>query len=422
MAEKSYARLLTRLHNAPILMSEDKLRIITEAVTLPLLFGKADLIDRTPAQTNATKKEFQNSFEQNGRKLQIITAFDSLVSKDVNAASGMSSYESINWAIDNAIASGVTDIGFYIDSPGGEATGLFGLTEKIRSLPSRGISTFAFADNATSAAYAIASATQKVYASEIATMGSIAALMVHAEVSKAADASGTTYTIFRSKELKALGASLTPLSDAAKEKFTSMLDVLDTAFNNDVVKGRPQLTVDNIIAMKGASFSAGEALKLKLVDKIVPNLETALSDFFKQPKTTSQKGVKMSDEAKDLQVKLAETEAKLAQFEASAATQMQEAIASAVASERQRAVAILSTSKTLKIGFDTALAHVEKGHSTEMSLEIMTAIAEATDSSKNIDSSSSTSTVQTDEGVNLNDSASKIAMMKAAYKKQLGIA
>ena len=56
MAEKSYARLLTRLHNAPILMHEDKLRIITEAVTLPLLYGKADTIDRTPAQTNATKK------------------------------------------------------------------------------------------------------------------------------------------------------------------------------------------------------------------------------------------------------------------------------------------------------------------------------------------------------------------------------
>lgn len=424
MAEKSYARLLTRLHNAPILMHEDKLRIITEAVTLPLLLGKADSIDRTPAQTNATKKEFSGAFDQNGRKLAIFSVFDSLVSKDVNAASGMSSYESINWAIDNAIASGVTDIGFYIDSPGGEATGLFGLTEKIRSLPSRGISTFSFADNATSAAYAIASATQRIYASEIASVGSIAALMVHAEVSKKAADSGTTYTIFRSKELKALGDSLTPLTDAAKEKFTSALEILDTAFNNDVVKGRPQLSVKDIIAMKGASFSAGEGLDLKLVDKIVPNLETALSDFLKQPKQTSNKGVKMSDEAKDLQVKLAETEAKLAQFEASAAAQtvaMQEAVTKAVAEERQRAVTILSTSKTLKIGFDTALAHVEKGHSTEMSAEIMTAVAEATDASKKIDGSHETSTVALDEGVNLNDSASKIAMMRDAYKRQLGI-
>ena len=130
----------------------------------------------------------------------------------------------------------------------------------------------------------------------------------------------------------------------------------------------------------------------------------------------------MSDEAKDLQIKLAETEAKLAQFEASAATQLQEAVTSAVASERQRAVSILSTSKTLKIGFDTALAHVEKGHSTEMSLEIMTAVAEATDAQKVIDPSASAATVQTDDGVNLNDSANKIAMMKAAYKKQLGMA
>lgn len=424
MAEKSYARLLTRLHNAPILMHEDKLRIITEAVTLPLLYGKADTIDRTPAQTNATKREFASAFEQNGRKLAIISAFDSLVSKDVNAASGMSSYESINQTIDNAIAAGVTDIGFYIDSPGGEATGLFGLTEKIRSLPSRGISTFSFADNATSAAYAIASATQKIYASEIASVGSIAALMVHAETSKKADSNGVTYTIFRSKELKALGDSLTPLSEAAKEKFTSSLEILDTAFNNDVVKGRSQLSVQDIIAMKGASFSAGEGLNLKLVDKIVPNLETALSDFLKQPKQTSNKGVKMSDEAKDLQVKLAETEAKLAQFEASAATQtvaMQEAVTKAVAEERQRAVTILSTSKTLKIGFDTALSHVEKGHSTEMSLEIMTAVAEATDSAKHIDGSHEAASASADEGAG-KDSASRIAMMKAAYKAQLGLA
>jgi ClpP class serine protease len=402
-----------RLHEVPLLMGEDKLRIITEAVTLPLLYGQASLIDRTPAQANAAFKEFSNTQTSGSRKIHILTAFDSLVSKDVNAASGMTSYEGLSSQIDSAIASGATDIGFYLDTPGGEATGLFGLTDKIRSLPARGISTFSFADNATSAGYAIAAATQKIYASETANVGSIGAVMVHAEQSKAAEEKGITYTVFRSKELKAIGDSFTALSEAAKEKFTSSLAALDNTFNNDVVKGRPQLSVSDIISMKGASFMAEEGKALNLVDTITPSLETAIADYVKTP-TTSKKGVKMSEE---LQAKLAEAEAKVQMLETAAAVKLEEAVQAATLAERTRCTTILSTAKTLKVSFDSAAAHIEKGYQADMSQEIMTEVAASRDANLSVDTSAGAATVHLENG----EGTSKTSFLKAAYQQALGL-
>ena len=418
MAEKSHFRLLARLHGVPLLISEDKLRIITEAVTLPLLLGQADSIPRVAGQTNATKTEFASEMERNGRKLGMIAVFDSLVSKDVNAASGMTSYERINDQIDGAIARGFTDLGFYIDSPGGEATGLFGLTEKIRSLPSRGISTFAFVDNATSAAYAIAAATETLYTSETAVLGSIAALMVHSENTIQAEQKGITYTVLRSKELKAIGDPFTKLDDAAREKLTTMLASMDAAFNNDIAKSRPQLTIENIVDLKGASFMATETNAAKLADKMVPNLETALSDFFKTKKpVTKNKGVKM-DELAQAQAQLAEAQTQIASLKAA----HEVALTEVVTAERERSVKILNASKTLNVGLDSALNHIEKGYDAALSLEVMTEIAESKDSSKKIDTSTgSGATVHLDADPKAQNSASAVSFLKDAFSKAKGL-
>lgn len=415
MAEKYYLRLIARLHGTPLLINEDKLRIITEAVTLPLLLGQSDSIPRVAGQTNATVTDFASEMERNGRKLGMISVFDSLVSKDVNAASGMTSYERISAQIDAAISRGFTDIGFYVDSPGGEATGLFGLTEKIRSLPSRGISTFAFVDNATSAAYAIAAATETVYASETANLGSIAALMVHSENTLASEQKGITYTVFRSKELKAIGDGYTKLTEAAVEKITSMLASMDAAFNNDIAKSRPQLSIEDIVGLKGASFMASETQAVKLADKVASNLENALSDYFKQPKTvTKTKGVKM-DELAQAQAQLAEAQTQITKMKAD----HEVALSEAVAAERTRAVAIMKASGTLRVSADTAVAHVEKGYSSELSSEVMTEIAANRDASTKIDTSTgSGSTVETDEG---KKEENKGSFMRSAFAAAKGI-
>lgn len=367
-----YHRLLARLEGQPLMIAEGKLRIITEHVTIPLMLGK-ELDDTSPSMSYATSK----TVPAGGPKLAVISVFDSLVSKNASAASGMTSYEGIASAIDEAVMRGATEIGFYIDSPGGEVSGLFGLTEKIRGLPAQGISTFSFTDGMmTSAAQAIGAAAQKSYASETALVGSIAAIMVHAESSKADAARGITYEIFRSKEEKALADSKTPLSDAAREKITSMLASMDTAFNNDIVASRPNLTVQAIVDMKGSEFMAETGLKLGLIDGIMANLETVMSTRYKS--STSRKGVKMEEEL--LQVKAALEAEKTARAAAETALATAQAAiettrAEAQTAERTRCVAVLKAAPTLRLSPELALEHIEAGYSSEASLAMMTAIA-----------------------------------------------
>lgn len=414
---KNYAGLLTRLQ-APMLMAEEKLRIITEAVTIPLLMQQAGLIDRAPAQSGATVAELTTQAIKENKQLAIIPVFDALVAKQVNAASGMTSYQRISAQIDQALQNGATDILFYLDTPGGEATGVFGLSSKIRELQARGVRTATFADNATSAGYAIASATNTIYSTEIAQLGSIAALQIHTNISKAADMKGHEYTILRSKPDKALGDPFSSLSEAALTKMTTTLAALDTIFNNEVALGRPVLSVENIIDMRGGSFMSEEAMKLKLTDKMVPNLEAAVSEFLssKSKSQPKRKGAFMSE--KTIEVQLAEANAEIATLKAAAITSASLAetkLQEAVAAETTRCASILKTATSLRLDSSVALGHIEKNRPADLSAEIMAELAEA--KTPSIDATGLAETVKTEGST---DAADRATFLAAAYSKATG--
>jgi len=400
---KNYIGILSRLHNTPLLISSDKLKIITEAVTIPILLGKADTITRVESGSNATVREFATELSKDGRKIAVIPVFDSLVSKEISAGSGMTSYQDINNKIDLAIEQGFTDVGFYFDTPGGEPS-VFGLSEKIRSLPSRGINTFGFCDMACSAGYALASAVQHLYATPVASIGSIAAVAVHMEISKQAEKEGKTYTVFRSKGQKALGDPYTALSEPAVTMFTSMLDILDTEFNNDVHKSRPSLSLDVIDKLNGKALIGKEALQAGLVDALVPNLENALSLFLKDSKllqSPKPTGITMS-EPTALETQLADLKTQLADADAqvTALTTEVASLKEAAVTEAERISTILSTAQTLKVDLATAVKYTDSKYTAEIATEILTDLAASADASISLDSSSTTATAGVDgEGI-----------------------
>lgn len=356
-------RLLQRLEGVPLLISEGKLRIITENVTLPLLLGQREHIPDVPSMSMATKKSYTSS----SQKVAVINVFDSLVSKNASAGSGLTSYEAINKNINTVLSNGATDIVFYIDSPGGEVAGLFGLTDRIRSLAAEGVGTIGFSDGmATSAAYAILAACAKSYTTASSITGSIAAIMTHAETSKADSERGITYTILRSKEEKALGDSHTPLNEAAIGKFQTILASMDTLFNNDVVLSRPNLSIQAIIDMKGSEFMAEEALQLGLIDGIIPSLEAVFTETYSQ---TDIKGINMNLETLQAQLKASE------ETIASLQSQLAEAAITATTAERNRCLSLANNATTLHLGMDIALEHIKEGYSPELSLDSMTRLA-----------------------------------------------
>lgn len=374
-----FHRVLSRLYNTPLLISQDKLEVISSEVTLKLLAG-------APLSKNvatSTDKPVQSS-----DKIAVIKVFDSLVSKGGAGESGYTSYESITNQIKAAVASGVSKIGFYIDSPGGEAFGNFPLASLIASLPSQGIETFSFTDGAMhSAAYAIGSSAQRIYATASSSVGSIGTLITLVDKTKAIEDAGIKYTILRSKPEKALGSPIEGYSEEALAKYQAILEEMDSLFNQTVSTNRPILSVEDIIAMKGASFMASKGLELNLIDSIVASFDEVLS--IESSLLQTKRGTTMTLE--EAQAKLVAKEQELATMQA----QVTGLVAKAIADERVRCEEILSAASTLKISQEQAIKRIKAGTSKEDSLEIFTAIAEAVGVASAIDTSASSSSPAT---------------------------
>jgi len=391
---KDYHRLLSRLYNTPLAISQDKLEIVSSEVTLKLLAGQA--LANGVAQP--TTKEVSSS-----NSVAIIKVFDSLVSKGGAGESGFTSYEGITRQIKSAVADGVSKIGFYIDSPGGEAFGTFPLANLIASLPTQyGVETFSFTDGAMhSAAYAIGSAAQRIYATESSSVGSIGTLITLVDKTEADAKDGYKYTILRSKPEKALGSPLEGYSEEAIAKYQTILEEMDAIFNETVASQRATLNVEDIIAMKGASFMAKKGLELNLIDSIVASFDEVLSieSSLNQPK----RGKTMQLE--ELKAQLSAKEQELATMQA----QVTGTVAKAIADERARCLDILSAASTLKISQEQAIKRINAGTTKEDSLEIFTAISEAIGSASAIETATSTlaSTVET---VVTSASAEKLAL------------
>lgn len=374
------SRLLTRIVGEPLLIADNKLQTILDLVAIPILIGDKEAVDKTPNMSWRTQKDGRTALNPRDTSIGVINVFDSLVSKNASAASGMTSYESISKQMRGLVQDGVQEIGFYLDTPGGEAKGLFALTAEIRALREQGITTWAFTDGlATSAGYAIGAACQYFYASSTAMVASIGAIMVHVDLSAQDAATGKKYTFFRSKAEKALGDSHTALDETVIKKFTESLAYLDNEFNNDVLLGRSNINLKTILDLKGSEIYATKALELGLIDAIATNIDEAIGFVRKSGGVTmsTTTGGLMDFEAMSAALK-AEQE-KTAALEATI-NQLQVDAVAAVATAKAEMLDLFQTADTLRIGAALNVTeflkeHLEAGFSSEQSKLLMKQMA-----------------------------------------------
>jgi len=182
---------------------------------------------------------------------------------------GMTGYPDIRNALVEAAQDETVDhILLDINSPGGSASGI----EDISSLMKKIDKPITAYTNGTmaSAAYWIGAAADKVYASNLASVGSIGVIATHFDQTKALEMDGVKATIFRSGEFKALGGPYETLSDQAKTIIQTRLDSLYAAFTThiaDVRKVSSQTVHDKMA--DGREFLGHEALQAGLIDGIM---------------------------------------------------------------------------------------------------------------------------------------------------------
>jgi len=367
-----YGRLLTRLYNQPLAIAQSKLDILTSEVTLKLLAGET-----LPTLDSKSK---ENTFTGSPA---IINVFDTLVSKNGVGDSGSTSYESVTRQINQAISTGQQKILFYIDSSGGEVSGLFALAAFIASLPIKhGIETVAVTDGmAASAAYVLASSAQKLYATSSSILGSIGVIMTLVNVTEADKQAGIKYTVLRSKADKALLNPHEDFTPKAIEDAVKMLSELDNIMNEAIMSSRKMLSKSVIDSLAGSTVLAEEALSLGLIDGIVTSLDDVINTEIKINTITNKKDNNMT-----LEEALAKNIELSSELQAVKANQTLE-ISKAKLSEQTRIVSILEAASTFNLSTDFAVKRIKANSSVEDAVEMFEGIKEALQMSNSLDTS-----------------------------------
>lgn len=297
---KQLTHLATRVFGTPLLIRPSKLAVILNVIgpRIGLSEGAIQvqgLFDPDDEDDAAQTAEQRAPYAVTPDGIACIGIEGTLVKKAgwLDAMSGMMGYDSIAMQLrmacnDNAIRG----IMLCLDTPGGEVSGLYDLTDEIYNAravkPVYAISD----DSAFSAGYAIACSAEKVFVTRTGGVGSIGVIAVHVDQSKMDEKVGLKYTAVYAGAHKNDFSSHAPLSEEAHALLKAEIDRCYDMFVDTVARGRNMK--DNAIRKTEAKcFWGAEALAVGLADQ-VGNCDDALDAMRSAIKAKSQARVPAS--------------------------------------------------------------------------------------------------------------------------------
>ncbi|MDE1547440.1 S49 family peptidase [Dechloromonas agitata] len=264
--------LASRLYGTPLLIARPKLDVI-----LSVLGSRIGLPDLDMAMPLPAPRQSATSGQAG---IAVIPVVGTLVrrSMGIEAASGLMSYGEIESRLDAALADPqVAGILLDLDSPGGEASGVFELAERIRAASSIKPIWAHANDAAYSAAFAIAAACQRLTLSQTAGVGSIGVIALHVDQSVKDAKDGLNYTAVFAGSHKNDFSPHEPLSPQATTALQAEVDRLYDIFVNQVGQMRG-LDPDAVRATEAGLFYGEQAVAAGLADAVMP-LEQVMTEF-----------------------------------------------------------------------------------------------------------------------------------------------
>ena len=271
----SLTHIADRFLNRPLLLHPSKAEVI-----LHVLQGRLP-IDGAEASTlpvDANRFIGRNSRADGSVRMLraidgvgIIPIVGSLVNRGawIGASSGLVSYEGVSALLRDAAADPeIRAVVLDIDSPGGEATGMFTLAEQIRQL-SANKPVIAFVnDMAASAAYGIASAATEIVVSPTSMVGSIGVVLTHLDRSAEMDQRGIKPTLIYAGAHKVDGNPYGPLPAAVEADLQAEVSKIYDQFVGLVARGRPAMSRADIRATEARTFIGQDAIDRGLADRM----------------------------------------------------------------------------------------------------------------------------------------------------------
>ena len=152
-----------------------------------------------------------------------------------------------------------------MNTPGGSVHGISDLSDTWNRLNAIKPVTVHTSGMLASAGMWLASNSTKIYASEVADIGSIGAVMQHVSYQEALKKEGIKVTEIKSAPLKHVGSPAKDLTEEEREHLQSQIMEADALFKKQLFQTRPQILTS---AFTGATFSAAESLQMGLIDGI----------------------------------------------------------------------------------------------------------------------------------------------------------
>lgn len=275
--------LAQKLFNTPLAIHPQKAEVIVLSLTERL--GITQI-------RSAMMEDDDEYFSRKARKdrgydvlegIAIIPVYGTLVQKlgTLRPYSGMTGYDGIRRVFLTAINDPeVKGICLDIDSPGGEVAGCFDLVDLIYAERGKKPIHAILSENAFSAAYAIASAADKIYVPRTGGVGSVGVIVIHCDWSQRIKDDGLKVSIITYGNRKAESNPYVALSDEAKAAIQHDVDEMGRLFVSTVSRNRG-LSETVIRNTQAACYLAAEGVQMGLAD-VVASPDVAFQELMKE--------------------------------------------------------------------------------------------------------------------------------------------
>lgn len=262
--------LAQRLFNTPLALHPRKAEVVMAALT--------DRFGLTRIQSMSDWDDEDDSFSRQARDtgydvvegIAIIPVQGTLVQKlgTLRPYSGMTGYDGIRACFLRALNDGeVKAICLDIDSPGGEVAGCFDLVDEIYAARGSKPVWAILSESAYSAAYALASAADKIIVPRTGGVGSVGVIVMHVDWSQKIKNDGLQVTIITYGDRKAESNPYEPLSETARKAIQSDIDEMGRLFVSTVSRNRG-ITEKTVRDTEAACFLGADGVQLGLADQV----------------------------------------------------------------------------------------------------------------------------------------------------------
>jgi signal peptide peptidase SppA len=202
----------------------------------------------------------------------VIQVYGTLVQKQrsLRPYSGMTGYNGIRQNFLDAVTDpAIKAIVLDINSPGGEVHGCFDLVDEIYNARGEKPVHAILTECAYSAAYAIASAADKITVPRTGGTGSIGIIGMHVDWSEALAKAGLKVTIMAYGARKADGHPEIPLSSEALAAFMADIDLMGEMFVETVARNR-KIAASKVRDTQAATYMGALGVTQGLADAVMP--------------------------------------------------------------------------------------------------------------------------------------------------------